>query len=88
MNLEELRKEYGEDIYAYRQEYAGAKTEKDGYIDEYVHFLEQKLTSDNSDYAKCKIEAEIKRLEENSEGDYITRISALEWALRIITYVV
>jgi DNA-binding transcriptional MerR regulator len=44
---------------------------------------EEKLTSDNSDYAKCKIEAEIKRLEDNPEGDYITRISALEWALRI-----
>ena len=43
-----------------------------------------KNTSANSDYAKCKIEAEIKRLENNPEGDYITRISALEWALRII----
>ena len=41
-------------------------------------------TAHNSDLAKCKIEAEIKRLEENPEGDYVTRISALEWALRII----
>jgi len=47
--------------------------------------LSEKLTSDNSDYAKCKIEAEIKRLEENPEGDYVTRISALEWALRIFS---
>ena len=54
MNIEDLRKEYGEDVYSYRQEYAGAKMEKDGYSDEYVHFLEQKLTSDNIDYAKCK----------------------------------
>ena len=59
------------------------------YTNEYVHWLEYKVeqlqnTSSNSDYAKCKIEAEIKRLEENPEGDYVTRISALEWALRII----
>lgn len=41
-------------------------------------------TSSNSDYAKCRIEDEIKRLEENPEGDYVTRISTLEWALHII----
>jgi hypothetical protein len=48
--------------------------------------LKQQLKnkSSNSDYTKCKIEAEIKRLEDNPEGDYTTRISALEWALRII----
>ena len=54
MNIENLRKEHGEDVFAYRQEFAGARMEKDGYSDEYVHFLEQKLTSENSDYAKCK----------------------------------
>lgn len=53
MNIDDIRKEYGEDIYAYRQEYAGARMEKDGYSDEYVHFLEQKLTSYSSDYTKC-----------------------------------
>lgn len=41
-------------------------------------------TLSNNDYVKCKIEAEIKRLEEKPEGDYITRISALEWVLGII----
>jgi hypothetical protein len=55
-------------------------------IDDEAGRLETKLqnTSSNSDYAKCKIEAEIKRLEDNPEGDYTTRISALEWALHII----
>jgi len=53
MNIDDIRKEYGEDIYAYRQEFAGARMEKDGYSDEYVHFLEQKLTSDNSEYKQC-----------------------------------
>jgi hypothetical protein len=48
-----------------------------------VVYKQLQNTSSNSDYAKCKIEAEIKRLEDNPEGDYITRISALEWALRI-----
>ena len=80
----------------FRKEYFG-KLKKEGYElngqifaqmekDLYIEWLETKLqnTSSNSDYAKCKIEAEIKRLEDNPEGDYVTRISALEWALRIV----
>ena len=39
-------------------------------------------TSNNSAYTKCKIETEIKRLKEDTQGYYITRISTLEWVLQ------
>ena len=58
MKIEDLRKEFGEDVYAYRQEYAGAPTEKDGYSDEYVQFLEQKLQNTRTPVPK---EAELSR---------------------------
>ncbi len=43
----ELRKKFEEEkgfnVYAYRQEYAGASVEKDGFNDDYVEWLESKV---------------------------------------------
>ncbi len=43
----ELRKKFEEEkgynVYAYRQEYAGASVEEDGFNDDYVEWLESKV---------------------------------------------
>lgn len=44
MELREMfEKENGYNVYAYRQEYAGAKPYQDGFNDEYVEWLESKV---------------------------------------------
>jgi len=40
---EKFEKEKGHNVYAYRQEYAGAKVEEDGFNDDYVEWLESKV---------------------------------------------
>lgn len=46
---------------------------------EHITTLEQQLKD-------CRegIQKEITRLEQNPQGDYVTRISALEWALELL----
>jgi predicted aminopeptidase len=41
----EFEKETGCDCYAYTQEYAGAKTYRDGFNDNYVEWLESKVNN-------------------------------------------
>ena len=40
---EKFEEEKGFNVYAYRQEYAGASVEKDGFNDDYVEWLESKV---------------------------------------------
>lgn len=40
---EEYEKENGHNVYAYRQDYAGARPYQDGFNDEYVEWLESKV---------------------------------------------
>jgi len=40
---EKFEKEKGHNVYAYRQEYAGANVEEDGFNDGYVEWLESKV---------------------------------------------
>lgn len=45
MSQRELfKEEHGYDCYAYRQEYAGARQYQDGFNDEYVEWLEEKIS--------------------------------------------
>tara|TARA_R110000824_G_C14969476_1_gene652925 strand:+ start:502 stop:765 length:264 start_codon:yes stop_codon:yes gene_type:complete len=40
---EKYEKENGHNVYAYRQDYAGARPYQDGFNDEYVEWLESKV---------------------------------------------
>ena len=40
---QKFKKDKGFDVYAYRQEYAGANVNKDGFNDSYVEWLENKV---------------------------------------------
>ena len=40
---QKFKKDKGFDVYAYRQEYAGARVNKDGFNDSYVEWLENKV---------------------------------------------
>lgn len=40
---EKFEKENGHNVYAYRQDYAGARPYQDGFNDEYVEWLENKV---------------------------------------------
>ena len=64
--LDEIRKEYGKEFY---------NQSSNRYNPSYVEFLEEKITSHNSDYTKCSEEIQEMCMSGASQSDIIDYLS-------------